>query len=148
MKHKWKFLHICLLLICSLPCFAQYPIPSYRVSVDGRALFEETTAHRGKKDGHVATQCLGVGDGDCLISVYFYSLDHTTVLGPYCMGCNQTLTVPLDEREWGVYVESQIRVVVDVWFTEPTGGETTDASKNPFALFLGDFTLEKSTGDF
>lgn len=106
-------------MLFSLVTYAQYPIPSYKVEVNGRALFEEMTTHKGKKDGNVKIQCNTVAEAGCPVRVYFFTLDRTTVLGPYCVSCGETLTIPLDEREWGVYVESEIIVTVDVWFSDP-----------------------------
>lgn len=56
-----------------------------------------------------------VGTKNCTATVWVYSLDQTTVLGPYTVTCGQTLSVPIDERQWGVLVESEEEVIVDVW---------------------------------
>lgn len=56
-----------------------------------------------------------VGTKSCTATVWVYSLDQTTVLGPYTVTCGQTLSVPIDERQWGVLVESEEEVIVDVW---------------------------------
>jgi len=36
-------------------------------------------------------------------------------LGPYLVQCGETLTVEIDEREWGVLVETGSETLVDVW---------------------------------
>ena len=53
----------------------------------------------------------------CQATVWVYSLDHTTVLGPYTVLCGETLTVDIDDRDWGTLVESDVPVVVSVWIT-------------------------------
>ena len=37
--------------------------------------------------------------GSCGATVLIYSLDHETILGPYYINCNETLSIPIDERE-------------------------------------------------
>jgi hypothetical protein len=61
-----------------------------------------------------------VGYTNCEATVWVYNLDQNTVLGPYTVNCGETLTVEIDEREWGVLVESEEGVIVDVWYS--TGG--------------------------
>jgi hypothetical protein len=44
-----------------------------------------------------------------------YSLDGETVYGPFTVYSGETLRVEIDDRECGVYVESNEDVIVDVW---------------------------------
>jgi hypothetical protein len=97
-----------------------YPIPSFNVVVNGDALFREN-AHslnsppaREKRDVNVEVKSAS-GSMNCQATVWVYSLDHTTVLGPYTVNCGATLTVGIDEREWGVLVESDDDIIVDIW---------------------------------
>jgi len=51
----------------------------------------------------------------CFAEVTIYSLDHQDVLGPYTVNCGETLSVEIDNREWGVSVTSFTPVEVSVW---------------------------------
>ena len=52
---------------------------------------------------------------ECQATVWVYSLDLTTVLGPYTVSCSQPLQVEIDERDWGVYVSTEQNLLVSVW---------------------------------
>jgi len=39
------------------------------------------------------------------------------VLGPYTVYAGETLDVEIDEREWGVLVQTTYEIQVDVWIT-------------------------------
>ncbi|MCX6278572.1 MAG: hypothetical protein NT004_10790 [Bacteroidetes bacterium] len=98
-------------------------IPSFRVPVDSGtvALFRETTANGHtksileKRDVHVKITDQSSGGGNCGATVWIYSLDGLDVLGPYTAPCGETLVVEIDERAWGVLVQSIDDIVVDVW---------------------------------
>ena len=107
------------LTLCSFQqTLAQYPIPSYDVSVKGRANFQESQTSRGRRNLNVKVQCGGIAlSGTCQATVWVYSLDGQTVLGPYTVNGGETLTVPIDEREWGVYIQTEDIITVAVWVT-------------------------------
>ena len=108
--------------VFSLSMNAQYPIPSFKIPVYPKATFEET--HNSfppadnvleKRDIHVRSTC-GVSDNvECTALVWVYSLDGQTVLGPYTLHCNETLIIGIDCREWGVLVETNCEMTIDVW---------------------------------
>ena len=116
------------LMACFLTCYdshAQgiqtYPIPSYNIQVTGYANFRDnyltkSNPTKAKQELHVLVRSAN-GSQTCQTTVWIYSLDQTTVLGPYSVTCGQTLTTPIDEREWGVLVESEENIIVDVWKT-------------------------------
>ena len=54
--------------------------------------------------------------------VEVYSLDGFDVLGPYIVYARDTLTVEIDEREWGVMIWPAFNIEVDVWVS---GGAKT-----------------------
>ena len=96
-----------------------YPIPSYNILVNGIANFQESMLTcidmvRGKSTANVRTIC-----NKSLISsnitVYVYSLDGLDCYGPFFMSGGQTLTVEIDDRVWGVAIQSVCDVPVDVW---------------------------------
>ena len=118
---KKTLIIVVIVLLCSLyqDAFAQYPIPSYNVTIRESAYFLEDQPTRGRRDANIKTQCVGssfIENRD--IVVYLFTQDLSTVLGPYYLGCGETLTVPIDELPWGVLVESEKEITVDVWMTE------------------------------
>ena len=117
------------LLIAAGSLFAQqlnpYPIPSYDVPVDSAsACFTESArAMRSgesleKRQVHVTIINNGAENPPCEATVWIYSLDGLDVLGPYIVPCGGHLEVPIDDREWGVYVVTDDEILVDVWITE------------------------------
>lgn len=104
---------------------AQYPIPSYNVPVSYRACFEESTTNenpqttsRGKRMMKIQSSCSGVNATICEAKGWVYSLDGLTVLGPFTLGCNETISVEIDEREWGVLIETDCDMNISVWIEE------------------------------
>jgi hypothetical protein len=120
-----------------------YPIPSYNVPLDGTALFMEgsATGIPGSGDGRkilnttVKTQSIG-GTG-CSATVWYYSLDGMDLLGPYTVAMGITLSVEIDDRQWGVLVDSECEVLVDVWISEATKKPGTFFQKSSTPLTLG-----------
>lgn len=117
-----------IVLFCLQGVFAQtlrpWPIPSFYIPVFGRAVFQEnvhpsTDNTEGRRRIHI--QVSSQKTPDTLtnpVTVRIYSLDHTTILGPYSINYGVTLTVDIDDREWGVMVEASEAVVVSVWITQ------------------------------
>jgi hypothetical protein len=105
---------------------AQYPIPSYNALVDERATFMEGIDTTGLTGGVQFTDKRRVMYIECNpaktslgdAAVWAYTLDHTTVLGPYPLYFGQVLQIDIDEREWGVLVSTKVEIVVDVWIEE------------------------------
>jgi hypothetical protein len=99
-----------------------YPIPSYNVLVDGNATFRESVHKPGfnkskqKRVIHVSIKPKN-GTQLCQATVWIYTLDQSAVLGPFTVNCGETLTVEIDDREWGVLVESEEEIITDVWIT-------------------------------
>lgn len=123
MKKSFSFAIFLVFLLSCYNSYAQnipvYPIPSYNVSVNGYANFKNNLQSlknpvRAKQELDIQIRS-GSGTHNCTATVWVYSLDQTTVLGPYTVTCGQTLSVPIDERQWGVLVESEEEVIVDVW---------------------------------
>ncbi len=124
-----KFLFTLSILVCSLYCqlsvSAQtsrpYPIPSFNVLVDPSAVFQETTNSNSKGKRNIKIHVSSPQKNDttsCFANVMVYSLDLQDALGPFHIDCGETLSVPIDEREWGVYVISDTPVIVSVWIAE------------------------------
>ncbi|MCX6303846.1 MAG: hypothetical protein NT040_02655 [Bacteroidetes bacterium] len=103
-----------------------YPIPSYNVRVIGYANFRQDyhlNSKSTREKRNVQVNITSSNPYGCTATVWIYSLDHATVLGPFTVTCGQTLTVPIDDRQWGVLVESEEEVFVDVWIV--TGDNST-----------------------
>lgn len=96
-----------------------YPIPSYNISVNGYAIFSEDYSSQNpnqiqeKREVNVQIKS---GTRDCQAIVWVFKLDRSTILGPFTVDCGNTLTVDVDDSEWGVLVQSEVEVLVDVWF--------------------------------
>jgi hypothetical protein len=140
----WKLPHVIFLILISLGCsfhghsqsFPRYPIPSYNVPVDGFANFSNQssvsqksslnekrsiTSPENKRDIIIRISSATTPGQSCKATVWVYSLDLTTVLGPYYLSCGNEISVEIDDRQWGVMVDSQDKVVMDVWMDD--GGE-------------------------
>jgi hypothetical protein len=110
----------------ALSIYAQYPIPSYNVPVCPRATFtEKGIVLQSKKNAPAGKKVIIIHivrqTSDSIrntITVYVYSLDGTTILGPFYVTSDTTLTVQIDERDWGVLVNDQYEVEVSVWIEE------------------------------
>ena len=99
---------------------AQNPIPSYNTPIYDRANFQELaksfnrfTRNASRRTVHV----VATGSPSGMATVWVYSLDMETVYGPYVMWGGQTLLVEVDNRAWGVAVESEDHLAVDVWIS-------------------------------
>lgn len=124
MKTKSIGLFLFLMLVGIVKGYAQnlptYPIPSFNVIVDSLTNFRETnrTLSRDFTDGkkEINVQIQGrAGTGSCEATVWVYSIDQSTILGPFALSCGDLLTVEIDDREWGVLVDSADEILVDVW---------------------------------
>jgi hypothetical protein len=106
--------------------YAQYPIPSYNAIVNEKAAFRESGSSGIQpycrinidKKRIINVELHGAKGQLSDVIVYAYSLDHQSILGPYPLYPNQVLQIEIDEREWGILVESGTEVVVDVWIDE------------------------------
>ena len=99
-----------------------YPIPSTNVGVDGLADFENlmSSVQNNSKElrkVHIHFIAGSPEPQGCEATVVVYSLDGTTFLGPFTVSCGQTLDVNIDDRNWGVMVDSDVKVIVDVWIS-------------------------------
>lgn len=121
---KITFLLTILLFISGFSVTAQNPIPSWNVPIYYVANFQEAvkdskvpSATKGKRTMYIKAKSTD-GQGSCQAQVWIYSLDLQDIYGPFTVLCGQTISQEIDEREWGVYVESEDHVYVDVWIDE------------------------------
>jgi hypothetical protein len=109
------------LFLVSKLSIAQNPIPSYNIPVYLMANFLEGAKDaqpKGKKKIKVMGTCNNSSKTTCLATVYAYSLDQQTILGPYTLAGGQTLSIDIDDRDWGVFVQSDDHIIVSVWIEE------------------------------
>jgi hypothetical protein len=144
-KMKTKMFLLSIILSCScLALFGQhvtgtgiltYPIPSYNITVTGYAEFEEgysgltSDQPLGRRDLNIQSKPNGNEPAECGITVWVFTLDRQTVLGPYSMGCEDNLCVDIDDNEWGTLVYSEYDIAVDVWIG--TGSSSAQKKKLP-----------------
>lgn len=124
MKKIMIFIFTCI-LIATQAGYAQnfkpLSIPSFEIPVSGQSVFQENKPSDdnntdGKRKIYVKVSSQRCADSlPCEATVWAYSLDLTTLYGPFIVSCGETLEVEIDEREWGVLVESDYTVYVDVW---------------------------------
>jgi hypothetical protein len=126
---KYTYIIMFFLFFAISQCIGQtiptYPIPSYDVTVNGLADFSSNANHlvpdsnsREKRQIIIRIRRSSELIYDCSATVWVYSLDETSVLGPYQVNCDSLLQVDIDNREWGVLVQSVNEVIVDVWIDE------------------------------
>jgi hypothetical protein len=102
---------------------ATYPIPSYDITVTalGYAAFEEGYTDfrpdqvEGKRILNIQAKPLSTELQDCSATVWVFTLDRQTILGPYTVSCDDLLSVNIDTNLWGCLVEAGNEVTVDVW---------------------------------
>lgn len=97
-----------------------YPIPSFNIVSNGSANFLEQVTKstvfqfRGKRQLNIKNS----GSSSGPVQVWAYSFDKVDLLGPYTVYPGETLTIGIDEREWGVITESESEVILSVWISE------------------------------
>jgi hypothetical protein len=98
------------------------PIPSFRVAIDSAYVRFQENIHRNSLDVSRAKRIMNVKiisnsltKLNCQAQVSVYSLDGLDTLGPFTVLCGNTLVVEIDEREWGVLVQTNSSILTDVW---------------------------------
>lgn len=104
---------------------AEQPIPSFKFRLYHMANFREhnqggghnplkSAGTKGKRDLNVvATSTSSTPTGQAVI--YIYSSDFKTIIGPLTISEGETISVPVDDREWGVFVVSDDHLYIDVF---------------------------------
>jgi len=144
MKKIFTFLSIVFLQYCNVhatPPPSIYPIPSYNIPVVTMAIFRESNisiqgnqliknintlkdSPMKKRIMNIQVNCVGKSLGLCQATVWVYSLDGQDILGPFTVDGGDVLSVPIDDRDWGVLVDTGDDITVSVWITG-------DGSKKP-----------------
>jgi hypothetical protein len=115
-----------LILMCCLGIvlnnYAQYPIPSYNIPVQLKAIFLEKRITNPEKDSQKSKRRIVIQSTHlksnlqpCTATVWVFSEDGRTTFGPFELPENSTLYVDIDEREWGVLVECDCEMIISVW---------------------------------
>lgn len=104
---------------------AEQPIPSFKFRLYRMANFREhnqggshnpftLAGTKGKRDLNImATSTTSTPTGQAV--VYIYSSDYKTIIGPLTITAGETITVPVDDRDWGVFVISDDHLYIDVF---------------------------------
>jgi hypothetical protein len=112
-----------------------YPIPSYHARVNKTAIFQQlllpqgTSANKEKKKVVITPNLCSTDSTECICTVYVYSLDGQTKLGPFIVNCGESLTVEIDDRLWGVMIITDNPTCVDVYISD-IGGVQPEHSFN------------------
>jgi hypothetical protein len=130
--------------------YAQYPIPSFKTPVNGKANFQERSLSMldndsliyGKRQIIITVTCVGKAIGECSATVWVYSLDGRDILGPYTVYGGGSLYVNIDDREWGVYVQTDDQITVSVWI-ESTPLDLKTGMKTPTPQLQNKDLLER-----
>ena len=129
--------------------YCQYPIPSYDVPVYHHSTFyekEESRTAKGNFKGQ-KRMCIRITHGTNKVSFYaqvwVFTLDLKTVLGPYTATCDTTIYVNIDDQQWGVRVESDDHIIVDVWIEEGGSANNTLPPGNNLFEFLANLNSNK-----
>ena len=98
------------------------PIPSFNVLVESKSAFADATGSgsntKGKRDVviKVSSTSHGMASGDA--TVWVVKDYGAVVLGPFTIGYDQELDVPVDSGNWGVVIKSESAVLANVWFSD------------------------------
>ena len=118
-----------------------YPIPSYNIAVLGNADFEEgysdimPSQTEGKRILNVQTYMISNGASGCDITVWVFTLDRQTILGPYTLGCDDLLSVEIDSNLWGCLVQAGKEVTVAVYIGDGSSASQKKAITKHRASF-------------
>lgn len=96
-----------------------YPIPSYDVLINGRAIFQESYGIAGNNtDGKKTISVISAAYNTIApksITVYVYSLDGLSCLGPFSFSVGQSFYIEVDNRNWGVQIQTIDLVEISVF---------------------------------
>ncbi len=118
---------------------ATFLIPSYNVSVQGYVEFEEgypgslPDQPLGRRELNIRTKPHGNSLLECDVTVWVFTLDRRTILGPYSMSCDDILNVGIDDNAWGALVYSEYEILVDVWIGDEGFRPAHDGISKPAA---------------
>lgn len=122
---KLFLLALFLVLLAGLPAEGQNPIPSWNTQVRGKANFVERlpqlpvdgTPLRGKRVLHLSGQ--GTASVPVVVAtVWVYCKETGIVIGPLELTSGEPLAVDIDENEWGVWIECDTQIIVNVWIDD------------------------------
>jgi hypothetical protein len=97
------------------------PIPSYNVKVKGKTTsFKELNNQdpiltREKRDMDVEISTSSTAPITVFATVWVVKANSLIINGPYIVYSDQTLSVPIDNEQWGVVINSDWEVFASVW---------------------------------
>ena len=97
------------------------PIPSFNVLVEGKSAFDGANSGSNTKKKRdvivrVSSTSHNMTTGDA--TVWVVKDFGAVVLGPFTVGFEEQLDIPVDEGNWGVVIKSETSVLADVWFSD------------------------------
>lgn len=108
---------------------ASKPIPSFKTQISNVANFQEkhqgtdysnlNPDPKGKRNMIIVAQGIGPAKGP--ITIWVYSLDMQDVLGPFTIDGSGTITVQIDDRDWGTIIQCDGKCMVSVWTDDEIG---------------------------
>ena len=109
---------------------AEQPIPSYHARIYHMGNFREHNNGNGighnkfqikstkeKRDMEIQAATATGGPKSAAI-IFVYSSDLKDIIGPLIINSGETLTIPVDDRDWGVFVTSEDHIYIDVWTSD------------------------------
>jgi hypothetical protein len=127
---KFLFLTILFFVAQSSIVRAEQPIPSFHAriyhvgnfrehnNVSGHNPFQNKST-KEKRDMQIQATVAN-GNPKAFAIVYVYSLDMKDILGPFVINSGESLSIPIDERDWGAFITSEDHIYIDVWSSENT----------------------------
>jgi hypothetical protein len=122
---KIILLAISILMVSAVFANPGNPIPSFNFNLRNKANFQENNSsiinfglNKERRDMNVSNDTPGhrpIGNGSGRIEVIIYRLDLTIVLGPFVVPAGETLTIPIDKHQWGVFARTNHQTIISVW---------------------------------
>ncbi|MCX6244519.1 MAG: hypothetical protein NTU98_07400 [Bacteroidetes bacterium] len=117
---------ISLFMIAATTLKAGNPIPSFNTPILGKAYFQEAPTGPGTANNQDEKRDMNVNNGGgntyaptaSVITVYIYRLDMKKIQGPFVVASDETISVQIDNQEWGVIVNTETPTTVSVWIDQ------------------------------
>jgi len=114
---KSFLLSIILIFLGSTIAFGYNPIPSFNVPVYQKSNFLEKPGvgnkhdAKGRRNMNIRITTLPT----VVTTIWIYSIDGKNIQGPFVVIGDGLISIPIDDRDWGTYIESDGHTTVDVW---------------------------------
>ena len=97
-----------------------WPIPSYGIKVLGYAIFIESDRNNTEQGLRAKRKTVVVVNGgsssqSCTATVWAYTRDLSTILGPFTAECELPLEIDIDSPEWNILLYTTVEEYADVF---------------------------------